>query len=45
MSCSNCTDYQSRMMGIRCGAGKSIDEKVYDFSHYYYYLVIYLFIY
>ena len=32
VSCSNCTDYQSRMMGIRCGAGKAVDEKVFFFS-------------
>jgi len=33
VSCSNCTDYQSRPLGIRCGAGKAQDEKEKKFVH------------
>jgi len=29
VSCSNCTDYQSRAMAIRCGAKKEKGEKIY----------------
>lgn len=33
VSCSNCTDFQSRPLGIRCGAGKAIDEKEKRYVH------------
>ena len=33
VSCSNCTDYQSRPLGIRCGAGKAQDEKEKKYVH------------
>jgi len=33
VSCSNCTDYQSRPLGIRCGAGKAQDEKEKRYVH------------